>query len=316
MLDLSVVIPVRNEEENLYELVARLTRTLETMGKEYELIFVTDINTDNTFARLKEIVQVNKNIKAIKLSNSYGQHIAAVAGLKKSIGQCVVIMDGDLQDLPEDIPSLYGKLLEGYDVVYGIKEKKNESSIRNFLSTLFNLAMSRLSDTAIEANTSMFRIVSRRTVEEILRFSERQLSLTHVISLINFPTATVRVNSGKRFAGKTNYGFFRQLNMAIDTLLSFSTKPLRLVSAVGIIVSALSLLYFVVVILQTLFWRVPVMGWPTIVGMIALLSGIQLFGLGIIGEYIGRIFIESKKRPLYIIEEEVSNETYEGFSTH
>lgn len=307
MLDLSVVLPVRDEEQNIPEVVERLTRTLGEMKISYEILFVTDLNKDNTCEVIKSANRMDKRVKLIKLSNSYGQHIAVIAGLNFCKGRAIVIMDGDLQDYPEDIPGLYRKLLEGYDVVYAVKKMKNDSLLRNVASKLFIEALNRLSDVRLEHNTSMFRIISRRMVDEVLKFKERQPSLTFVMSLIGFPTSSVEVTSGERKRGETKYNLFRLMNLGISSLISFSTKPLRLISMIGFFVAGLSFIYLCVVLIQALFFRIGVLGWPTIISLITFLGGIQLFVIGIIGEYVGRIFVESKRRPLYIVDQTIGD---------
>ena len=303
--DISVVIPVRDEEKNIPELSERLAMTMKRMELTYEVIFVTDINTDRTLDVLRECHAHDDRVKVIKLSGRTGQHIAVVAGLDACQGDSVVLMDGDLQDFPEDIPKLHSRMSEGFDVVYGIKEKKDDSMIRNIFSKIFVRVMNRLSDYRVEHSTNMFRIISRRTVEQLNRFRENEQSLTGLISLIGFPTDKVLVTSGERTAGETKYSFVSQVNFAISFLLSFSTKPLRMISILGFIVSALSFLYLGVVVIQVLVAGTAVMGWPTLVVLMTFLGGIQLLALGVIGEYISRIFIESKKRPIYIVEEKI-----------
>lgn len=307
MSELSIVIPVRNEEDNLPELVNRIVKTLTGIDLTFEVIFVTDINKDNTVEVLRKMNSIDDRIKSIKLSNGLGQHIAVFAGLNMSKGNAVVVMDGDLQDYPEDIVKLVNKYNEGYDVVYGIKEKKNDSALRNLFSKTFIKILNSLSDYKLEFNTCMFRIMSRRTVVGILSFGEREPSITGLISIINYPTTEVVVTSGKRQAGDTNYSFFRQVNLAISFLLSFSTKPLRIASAVGFIISSLSFLYLFVVTIQKIFFNVAVLGWATIISLITFSTGLQLFFLGIIGEYIGKIFMETKNRPRYFIEEKIGS---------
>jgi glycosyltransferase involved in cell wall biosynthesis len=306
--DMSVVIPVRDEEQIIPELAARLVRTLEGMKMTFEVIFVTDVNRDRTVEALREQNQKDPRVKAIKLSSSYGQHIAAVAGLDYCQGTQVVLMDGDLQDEPEDIPKLYARLREGFDVVYGVKESKNESWVRNLLSRLFVRALEFLSDQKVQHNTSMFRIMTRRTVRQLRRFREKEQSLTGLTALINYPTATAPVASGKRKAGETKYSFLRQINLAISFLLAFSTKPLRLISVFGLVVAGLSFVNLFVVVLLSIFHGMPVAGWATLVSLITLLSGVQLVALGTIGEYLARIFIETKNRPLYIVEDLVDRQ--------
>ncbi len=302
---LSVVVPVRNEAENIPTLVARLTPVLERLSTEHEIIFATDLNRDNTLEVLRSLHRSDPRVKTLKLSNAFGHHIAVLAGLMVSRGEAVAVMDGDLQDHPEDIPLLYAKLAEGHDVVYGVKERKNESALRNLFSRTIVRLMNGLSDYDVDFNTSMFRIMSRRAVEQLCRFRERDPSITGLVSVIGLPTTKVLVTSGTRHAGRSNYSYWRQLNFAINFVLSFSTKPLRLISMLGLAISVLALLYFFVVVVQWLAFGTPVPGWPTVVGLLSLLGGVQLLALGVTGEYVARIFLEVKRRPLYVVEEEI-----------
>ena len=304
-MDISVVIPVRDEEGNIPALHQRLKSSLKNLKVSYEVIFVTDINRDNTFAALRELNKKDKDFKVIKLSNSYGQHVAVIAGLEKCSGKSIVIMDGDLQDYPEDIEKLYNKQREGFDIVYGVKEKKNDSFMRNVFSKTFVYIINLLSDVKTDYNTSMFRIISKRTRDEILRFEERQPSLVFIMSLIGFPSASVMVTSGERETGESKYSFMSLVNLAMSMLLSFSTKPIRLISYLGFIFSLLSFLYFIFTLVSRYLLNITVPGWATIIALITLLGGLQLFSIGVIGEYIARVFIESKRRPLYIIDKEV-----------
>ena len=310
-IDLSVVIPVKNEEENLEELISRLDTTLSAMNLNFELIFVTDINRDRTYEILKENNKKDPRIKTVKLSNGFGQYTAIMAGLNNAFGNAVIVMDGDLQDYPEDIPKLLNKMKDGFDVVYGIKQKKNDTFIRNFFSKSFWKILNKFSDYDIELNSGMFRILSRRVVNELKKFNEKQILLTGLISITGFPTGKVEVTSGKRIKGNTKYNFFQQFNMAINALLSFSTKPLRIISFFGLIVAGFSFLILCIVFAENIFYGGDVPGWTTIVVLISLLGGVQLFALGIVGEYIGRIFIETKDRPLYIIEDKIGDFTSE-----
>jgi dolichol-phosphate mannosyltransferase len=303
--DLSVVIPVRDEASNIPVLAGRLKSTLDAMQLAYEIIFVTDVNKDDTVNVLKSQYQSDNRVKYIKLSRSFGQHVAVVAGLKASSGKFAVIMDGDLQDEPEDIPLLYNKINSGFDIVYGIKESKNESAIRNSVTRLFLRVISNLSDVKMDFNTSMYRIISRKAINEVLKYREIEPSLTFIMGSLNLPTEKVLVASGKRFSGKTQYPLSRQFRFALTSLLSFSTKPIEYVSILGLIISLISFIYFIIVIFQRLFTGIEVLGWPTIIALITLLGGMQLFAIGIIGQYIGKIFLQTKNRPLYIIEEQV-----------
>ena len=179
--------------------------------------------------------------------------------------------------------------------------------MRNFLSKSFVWVLNRLSDQKLEYNTSMFRIMSRRTVEQLRRFREQEQSLTGLMSLINFPTDKILVASGQRAGGQTKYSLKRQIDIAINFLLSFSTKPLRLISVFGLFVAGLSFVYFLITIAQTLILGIPVQGWATLVSLVTFLSGVQLVALGTIGEYVGKIFMETKRRPLYIVDDNIGD---------
>ena len=309
MTDISIVIPVRNEAATLRELVVRLTAVMQALNVTYEIIFVTDVNTDDTVAVLRDLHRADAHVKPLKLSNAFGHHAAVYAGLAKSRGAAVVIMDGDLQDEPEDIPRLFECLRAGYDVVYGVKERKNESRLRNACSRAFVTVLTALSDHKVQYNTCMFRIVSRRVVNAVLQFQENEPSLTFIMSLIGFLTAAVTVTSGVRAHGRTKFPFWRQVNFAITSLLSFSTKPLRLISCAGLALSGLSLLYLLEMLIEKLAFGRGTLGWPTVVGLLCLLGGMILFAQGVTGEYIARIFVQSKRRPLYIVEEWLGDES-------
>ena len=302
-IDLSIVIPVRDEEQTIPELVRRLTAVVSKMGETAEFIFVTDVNTDNTVEVLRDAHRVDPRVKMVKLATSSGQNVAAMAGLRASRGQRVVLMDGDLQDHPEDIPQMAQRMEEGFDVVYGVKERKDESALRNILSATFIRLLNRLSDYPLNHNTCMFRIMSRRTVDAICLFPEPEPVITGLVSLIGFPISSVPVTSGTRHAGETKYSGLRLMNLALSYTLSFSTKPLRMISIIGLIVSGFSFAYLVFALIEAIFFGITEVGWPTLVCLIVLIGGMQLFALGVIGEYIGRIFLQTKSRPLYIIDE-------------
>jgi glycosyltransferase involved in cell wall biosynthesis len=302
-MKLSVILPIRNEADTIPELISRLLSVLNHIEIDYEIIFVTDINTDNTLEILKRYSIADSKIKIIKLSNSFGQHVAVRAGLDHCEGDAAVIMDADLEMFPEDIPKLYSKLNEGFDIVYGVNKHKNRSFLKDLASKIFNKIMNLLSDENAALNTDMFRIISRKVIDEIIKFREQKPSLTYIMGLINLPAVKVELEFGRRSKGRSNYNFKRQMNMAIDSFLSFSTKPVRFISLLGFFTSLVSFLYLLIVLIQKFFDKYTGIGLGTILVLIIFFGGLQLFAIGIIGEYIGRIFIQSKNRPLYIVEE-------------
>ena len=227
-MELSLILPVRNEAQVIPELVERLHATLKSMAIDYEILFVTDLNTDNTLPVLRTYAESDQKIKVIKLSNSFGQNVAVKAGIDYSRGNAVLIMDADLEMFPEDIPKLYEKYLEGWEVVYGASKNKDRSFFKDLTSRAFNKIMNVLSDDNARLNTDFFRIVSRRVINELAKFQEQKPSLTFIMALINFPAVSVEIEFGKRSKGKTNYNFRRQMNLAIDLFLSFSTSTCKI----------------------------------------------------------------------------------------
>lgn len=311
MIDISVVIPVRDEEDTVAEVVVRLTATLAALGVTHEILFVTDVNRDRTLERLRALSAADRRVRALKLSNAFGHHVAVLAGLAAARGAAIVLMDGDLQDCPEDVARLYAALGEGYDVVYGVKERKNDSGLRNLTSRTFLRLLRLVADYDLDLNTSLFRIISRRVADEVVRFGEREPSLTFIMAYLGFPTARIPVRSGTRRRGETKYGLGRQLGLALSTLLSFSTRPLRLIALMGLGIAGASLAYFAVVLVQHAVLRIPVPGWTTIIVLLTFLGGAILFTQGLTAEYIARIFLETKRRPLYAIEERIGWEPEE-----
>ena len=306
-MEISVIIPVRNEEDSIPILIPRLIKSLDLITSDWEVIFVTDLNSDNTFEVLKQNHNRESRIKVLKLSNSFGQHIAVYSALKLCKGAAAVIMDGDLEVQPEDIPKLHAKMNEGWEIVYGYSKTKNRNYFKDNYSRFFNRIMASATDYNMVSNSNMFRIISRRAIKEILKFKEYDPSLTYIMGLINFSSTGVKIDFDKRTHGKTKYSLNRQANFAINSLMSFSTKPLRMISVSGFILSFISFLYLVVVIIQKLFVEYTGFGWGTVIVLIILFGGLQLFAIGVIGEYIGRIFIQSKDRPRYIVEEKIGD---------
>jgi glycosyltransferase involved in cell wall biosynthesis len=302
MIDISVVIPIRDEASNLHALTDSIVQVLESASISFEIIYVTDLNKDDTQGVLINLCMNDMRVKAIKLANSFGQHVAVIAGLRACVGRNAIIMDGDLQDSPSDIPKLYDKLREGFDVVYGIKERKNDSFARNLSSSIFNSLMKRFSEVKTEPNTSMFRIISRRAILAVLKFTELEPSLTYIFSYINLPSTTIPVESSARIAGKTKYSFARLFNFAVSSMLSFSRRPLRMITRLGFIIALLSFAYLSVILIRSLKFGTSVTGWLSLAIIISALGGIQLICIGVLGEYIGRIYMQTKGRPLFIVE--------------
>jgi glycosyltransferase involved in cell wall biosynthesis len=307
MNDISVIIPVREEECCIDELLQRLTSSVTSITKNYEIIFITDINRDKTFEVLTQKASADKKVKVIKLSNSFGQHVAIIAGLRNCDGKYAVLMDGDLQDCPEDIPLLYAKTKEGYNIVYAVKKDKNTNLFRNILSKTFNFIMRKFSDIRYDVNSSIFRIISRKAINEILKFKEIEPSITYIFGYMNLSTASIMVSSGCRTSGRTKYSFGSLMRFGISSLISFSSKPLYFISQVGFVIALAGLAYMIYIFLRYAIIGIPVSGWATIVFLVLFVGGMQLISIGVLGEYLGRVYMQTKNRPLYIIESKIGD---------
>ena len=308
-LFVSVVLPVFNESENINELYKRLIAVLSIeLCQDFELIFVDDGSSDDSWHMIKTLAKKDNKIKAIRFSRNFGHHIALTAGLDISSGGAVLTMDSDLQDYPEEIPKLINKYKEGYDVVFAIRQIRKFNFFKNFSSKLFTRIINLLAATEIPINTTIFRIMSRKVVESFLSFQERERFFTGLISYIGFSQVGVPIEHGNRHKGKTKYSFNKMISLAITSVTSFSYKPLRLASLIGMTFSFIGFGLTIFLLYRRFILNLGVEGWTSILVTIILLSGIQLLILGLLGEYIGKIYSEIKGRPLYIVDKKIGYE--------
>jgi dolichol-phosphate mannosyltransferase len=298
--DFSVVLPVYNEESNLETLHRRLSETFQKMGRSYELVFVDDGSSDGSYSKLRQLFERDPAVRIIKFSRNFGHHIAVTAGLDYVRGEFVVLMDSDLQDQPEEIPALYAKIEEGYDVVYGIRKNKKFSVTKRASSAAFRWVMRHI--LRYEITGGIFRILRRQVVQEVRRCRETDRLVIGLINWTGFRQTGVEVEHGARLAGVTKYSLRKQLQLATNAITAFSTLPLKFASWLGFAISAMSFIAIVLIFLRKLFWGLGEIGWPSLMVTITFLGGVQLLCLGILGEYIGRIFNETRKRPLYVVE--------------
>lgn len=301
-MKLSIVIPVYNEENLIEELYKRLFNSIKKDFPKfkYELIFIDDGSTDKTFLKIKSLRLKNKNVKAIQFSRNFGHHIAISAGLKIASGDFVVMMDGDLQDQPEEIIKLYNKLKKGYDVVYGIRVNKKFNWFKKASSEFFNMIIRSLIKEKIVINSSIFRIMTKQVVEKSLELPERNRYLVGIIGWIGFSHAGQEVIHAPRFAGQTKYNLTKQLSLAFNAIFAYSAFPLRLFLYLGILFLIISFLLLLISI-YLFFYSNKSFFETFIFSTIFFIGGIQIAILGVLGEYIGRLYIENKNRPLYII---------------
>lgn len=308
---LSVVIPCMNEEEVIAETARRLTSVLDNGSLRFELIFVDDGSTDGTAQILCNLRLADPRLRIVRLSRNFGHQMAITAGLEHATGDAVAIIDADLQDPPEVLLTFVKKWLEGYDVVYGVRaERDGETAFKLWTAKLFYRLISRLSDTQIPLDTGDFRLMDRSVVDALLSMPECDRFVRGMVSWLGFSQAAVPYCRAPRLAGKTKYPLFKMLKFATDGIVSFSIVPLRLATWLGFLASFLSVCGIVVVLLERYLGILGlVRGWSSTVIAVLFIGGVQLVCLGIIGEYVGRIYGETKRRPLYIVRERIGFET-------
>ena len=308
-MKLSLVVPCYNEEENV-ELFAEQARTI-LQGIEYEIVFINDGSKDKTILKLKKIKEQQKdNIVIINFSRNFGKEAGLYAGLQHASGDYVVIIDADLQQPISVAREMYEFLEanEDYDAVAAYQDVRKEGKVLTLFKSAFYTLINKLSDVELHKNASDFRCLRRVVVDAILEMAEYHRFSKGIFAWVGFNTYYRPYEVQERHAGTTSWSFWKLLNYAIEGMLSFSTKPLRMVTTLGIGTSVAAILYMIVVILQKLIWGNEVLGYPTIVVLILLLGGIQLTVMGIIGEYLGKIHIEVKNRPIYIAKEIIRGE--------
>jgi dolichol-phosphate mannosyltransferase len=301
---ISIVVPVYNEEAVVFESYKRLKGVMESLNEPYEMIFVNDGSRDATTGIVRRICEDDPTVHFIDFARNFGHQIAISAGMDYASGEAVVVIDADLQDPPEVIPAMIAKWREGYDVVYGKRaERKGETLFKRFTSAAFYRVLQKLTDVDIPVDTGDFRLIDRKVCDALKLIKERNRYVRGIISWLGFKQTGVEFVRDKRFAGETKYPLKKMLRFAFDGITSFSVKPLKLSSYVGGIVSFAGFAYLLVVVYQKLFTDRTVTGWASMMAVSLFFNGVVLMMLGIIGEYIGRIYDEAKGRPLYVVRE-------------
>ncbi|MBD1932933.1 MULTISPECIES: glycosyltransferase family 2 protein [Cyanophyceae] len=303
-VELSVIVPVYNEELNIDYLFERLLSVLETLDTSYEIVCVNDGSKDNTLKCLIEHHHRNPVIKVVNLSRNFGKEVALSAGLDYTTGAAVVPIDADLQDPPELIKELVEKWREGYDVVYATRRSRGEESwLKQMTANAFYKIIGKMSRVPIPRNTGDFRLLDRRVVEAIKQMPERTRFMKGLFAWVGFKQTSVLFDRPQRYKGTTTWNYWRLWNFAIDGITSFSFLPLKVWSYVGVTISLLSFVYATFLIYRTLLYGVDLPGYASIMVAILFLGGIQLVTLGIIGEYLSRVYEEVKGRPLYLVRD-------------
>ncbi len=300
-LVLSVVIPVYNEQENLALLYTRLIAALEPVEPNFEIVFVNDGSRDDSVAILESLALRDARVQVIELARNFGHQIAISAGLDFARGEAVIVMDADLQDPPEVLPKFIAKWREGYEVVYAIREQRKEGWFKRAAYALFYRLLQRIANIQIPLDSGDFSIMDRRVVDVLVRMPERNRFVRGIRSWIGLNQTGLAYERHARYAGKPKYTLARLVYLALDGLVSFSFVPLRMITLLGFGVSALSILLAIGYAIQKLTVGLNPPGFATTVVAIFFLAGIQLITIGVIGEYVGRIFEEVKQRPLYVV---------------
>lgn len=299
---LSVAIPVHNEEGLLPELLRRLTDVLNALPwGPHEIVFVDDGSTDRTFEMLEAATRADQRIRVYSLSRNFGHQVALTAALDHVTGDATVVMDGDLQDIPEAIPQFVEKFHQGFDVVYAKRVRRKEPAVLRFCYFVFYRLMAKLSDIQLPLDSGDFGLMSRRVVDQLRRMPEHHRYLRGMRSWVGFRQAGLEVERAERHSGRSKYGLMRLIKLAFDGVFAFSIVPIRAAALVGAMVMTAAVVYMFFSVYAKLFLQRSPQGFTALLAAITFLSGTVLFFLGVIGEYVGRIYEETKARPHYII---------------
>jgi dolichol-phosphate mannosyltransferase len=303
---ISIVVPIQNEELCIKEFLSRLKKVLKKIKYENEIIFVDDGSDDNSLKILEKEFQSGSNIKIISFTRNFGHQSALLAGYDFAQGDCVITMDADLQHPPELINEMVVKWEEGYDIVFTIRKKTEGCSIiKRLTSALYYKILDTIGEIHINPAVADFRLLDRRVVDHLKELNERYKFIRGLVSWLGYKSYGLEYTAKKRFAGDTKYSMKKMILFSLDGITSFSISPLRVSSLLGGVVSILSFIYLIFVLFVHFFTNRTIPGWSSIILCILFLGGIQLLAIGVLGEYIGRIYIELKRRPTYIIDKKI-----------
>lgn len=305
-MDLSVILPCYNTSGSLKLLSERLIKVMDAMGKSFEIIMVNDNSPEEDWEVIKELSSNDKRIKGINFSRNFGQYEAITAGLDKASGDNIVLMDADLQDLPEELPKLYKKIEEGYDIAYGVRAQRKDTFLKKLFSNIFHKLFSYFSGTKTDKGIATYAIYNRKTVNAIISMRERFREIYILSNWIGFNVAKVEIKHAKREIGETSYNFKKGLDLALGAMFAYSDKPLKLSVVLGFLISLIALVCGIFVFVNKIIGNESSEGWTSLIISIWFIGGLILSFLGIVGIYIGKIFEEVKNRPLYIIKDELN----------
>lgn len=307
-MDISVVIPVYGCRAALPELHRRLCESLEQIVDTFEIILVDDCCPQNSWEEIKKLCEKDKRVVGMHMSRNFGQIKAITAGLDKSRGDWIVVMDCDLQDRPESIIELYNKAQEGYDVVFAKREGRVDSAITKFLSRSFYKVYDYFTDGTFDSSICNFSISKRKVIDAYCRMREQNRAYTMFIRWLGFNQTAINLKADARYEGESSYNMKKKLKMAFEIITSQSNKPLMISVKAGFTIAVIALIYIIYVIVRALVVGDTLAGWPSLIGSVYLMGGILLCALGVVGIYVGNIFNEAKNRPIYVISECINGE--------
>lgn len=306
---LSVVVPCYNEQENVADFYSELMKNeayFTARGVEMEVLYVDDGSRDNTVGEVKKLIERDKRVHLLSFSRNFGKEAAMYAGLEKSHGDYVVIMDADLQDPPSLLPEMFGYLEEGYDSVATRRvSRKGEPPVRSFFARLFYKLMKKLSKTEIMDGARDYRLMTRQMVDSILAMQEYNRFTKGIFGWVGYQTKWLEYENIERRKGETKWNFWKLFLYSLEGITAFSTIPLMLASLIGVLFCVLAFIFIVFIIVRKLLFGDPVSGWPSLVCIISFVSGVQLFCMGIVGQYLAKTYMEVKRRPIYLVKEEI-----------
>lgn len=307
-MDISVVIPVYGCRAALPELHRRLCESMEQIVDTFEIILVDDCCPQNSWEEIKKLCEKDKRVVGMHMSRNFGQIKAITAGLDKSRGDWIVVMDCDLQDRPESIIELYNKAQEGYDVVFAKREGRVDSAITKFLSRSFYKVYDYFTDGTFDSSICNFSISKRKVIDAYCRMREQNRAYTMFIRWLGFNQTAINLKADARYEGESSYNMKKKLKMAFEIITSQSNKPLMISVKAGFAIAVIALIYIIYVIVRALVVGDTLAGWPSLIGSVYLMGGILLCALGVVGIYVGNIFNEAKNRPIYVISECINGE--------
>ena len=306
---LSVIVPCYNEEENVqcfYEELMKNSSFFEKEGLEVEILYIDDGSRDDTVAEVKKLREKDERVHLVSFSRNFGKESAIYAGLQKAKGDYVVMMDADLQDPPALLPEMFSYIQQGYDSVATRRvTRKGEPPIRSFFARMFYRLVNKISKTEIVDGARDYRLMTRQVVDAILRMTEYNRFTKGIFGWVGYSTKWLEFENVDRAHGETKWSFWKLFIYAIDGIIAFSTVPLALASILGVVFCVIAFLLILIIVVKTLLWGDPVGGWPSLVCIICMVSGVQLFCLGIVGQYLSKTYMEVKRRPIYLVKEEI-----------